>query len=131
MKVQFVALTAAMHPADRAAESAMTDNRAATASIAQPSSNILWARTDGRRMASDPVLYQQGVEDKARCEAEATATGALDWPVLCVHESIWLRSDEVKVALRDDEARCLRSGDFSPSAQSGCPRLQITQYSPS
>ena len=80
MKVQFVALTAAVVLAGCVPQNrAMTDNRAATASIAQPSSNILWARTDGRRMASDPVLYQQGVEDKARCEAEATANGALDF----------------------------------------------------
>jgi hypothetical protein len=80
MKIPFLALTAAMVLAGCVPQNrAMTDNRAVTASLAQPSSSIMWARTDGRRMASDPVLYQRGVEDKSRCEEEATSTGALDF----------------------------------------------------
>lgn len=41
--------------------------------------SILWARMDGRRMATDPVLRQQGEADKARCEQEASVSGELQW----------------------------------------------------
>ena len=46
-----------------------------------PGDDILWARKDGRRMSGDPVLYQQGLDDKQRCALEASPSGALDFPV--------------------------------------------------
>ncbi|MCP8938153.1 hypothetical protein NK718_06475 [Alsobacter sp. SYSU M60028] len=47
--------------------------------MAQLGDNVLWARTDGRRMATDPALRAQGEADKARCEEEATTSGVLQW----------------------------------------------------
>lgn len=42
---------------------------------------LLWARKDGRRMATNPQLYQQGTLDKQRCTEEASLSGALDFPL--------------------------------------------------
>jgi PBP1b-binding outer membrane lipoprotein LpoB len=52
---------------------------APVASVAPPD-NILWARKDGRRMATDPELYQQGTIDKEYCAQEASVSGQLDFP---------------------------------------------------
>jgi hypothetical protein len=42
---------------------------------------LLWARKDGRRMATNPQLYEQGTLDKQRCTEEASMSGALDFPL--------------------------------------------------
>ncbi|MFO1148371.1 MAG: hypothetical protein U1E62_08340 [Alsobacter sp.] len=52
---------------------------APTASVSAPD-NILWARKDGRRMATDPELYQQGLVDKEYCAQQASMSGELDFP---------------------------------------------------
>jgi hypothetical protein len=49
------------------------------ASVSAPD-NILWARKDGRRMATDPELYRQGTADKEYCAQEASGSGQLDFP---------------------------------------------------
>lgn len=43
--------------------------------------DLLWARKDGRRMATNPQLYQQGTLDKQRCTEEASLSGTLDFPL--------------------------------------------------
>jgi hypothetical protein len=40
----------------------------------------VWARNDGRRMASDPALLRQGQADQAACRAMASAQGLLNMP---------------------------------------------------
>lgn len=49
--------------------------------IAPSSEDILWARKDGRRMSGNPELFQRGTQDKQTCEAEASTSGSLDFPV--------------------------------------------------
>jgi len=61
-----------------------TSNRpvAPVAAVIAPSSeDILWARKDGQRMSGNPVLFERGSRDKQACEAEASASGALDFPI--------------------------------------------------
>lgn len=36
--------------------------------------DYVWARNDGRRMATDPALRRQGESDQAECRARATTT---------------------------------------------------------
>ena len=49
--------------------------------VAPSTEDILWARKDGRRMSGNPELFQRGTQDKQTCEAEASASGSLDFPV--------------------------------------------------
>jgi hypothetical protein len=55
--------------------------RVAVAPAPVASDDILWARKDGQRMATNPVLLEQGTRDKALCAQEASGSGALDFPV--------------------------------------------------
>jgi hypothetical protein len=61
----------------------MSSRAPAPVAAVQPSpyDNILWARKDGRRMATDPELYQQGLVDKEYCAQQASGSGQLDFPV--------------------------------------------------
>lgn len=45
-----------------------------------PENSYVWARNDGRRMATDPDLYRKGQADQARCRESATVAGALNFP---------------------------------------------------
>lgn len=45
-----------------------------------PADEILWARKDGLRMSGNPALFEQGTQDKQRCAAEASLSGALNFP---------------------------------------------------
>jgi hypothetical protein len=47
---------------------------------ATTSQNYVWARNDGRRMATDPSLRRQGESDQAECRARATS-GELIMPI--------------------------------------------------
>lgn len=44
------------------------------APAAAPNTNYVWARNDGRRMATDPALRRQGESDQAECRARATTS---------------------------------------------------------
>lgn len=39
---------------------------------ASTNTDYVWARNDGRRMATDPSLRRQGESDQAECRAQAT-----------------------------------------------------------
>jgi hypothetical protein len=62
---------------------------------APPNGNVAWARKDGRRMASNPALYEMGMRDKHSCEARASQGGALDFNVFsaCMDEKGYYRRD--------------------------------------
>lgn len=64
-----------------ACNSTLPPPRVAAAPAAPEADELLWARKDGRRMATNPDLYQQGTLDKQRCTDEASMSGALDFPV--------------------------------------------------
>lgn len=55
--------------------------RVAVAPAPTTGDEILWARKDGQRMATNPVLLEQGTRDKERCAQEASGSGALDFPL--------------------------------------------------
>jgi hypothetical protein len=55
---------------------------APVAAVAAPANDdYVWARKDGRRMAGNPELYQQGALDRQTCSAQASTSGTLDFPV--------------------------------------------------
>lgn len=69
---------------------------AAAPVAAQPQKeSFVWARADGRRMATDPVLLRKGQEDKARCEALSSSTGQLDFNTfsICMNRAGYVRRD--------------------------------------
>lgn len=42
--------------------------------------NYVWARNDGRRMATDPELRRKGEADQQQCNDQASGGGALNLP---------------------------------------------------
>jgi hypothetical protein len=69
---------------------------AAAAAAPQPASRpFVWARTDGRRMATDPVLRRTGERDRAECGAAALVRVDADMPLMesCMSARGYYRRD--------------------------------------
>lgn len=60
-----------------------------------PGQQALWARKDGQKMSTNPILKAQGEADQGACTSEASASGSLNWQAFsaCMYSRGYYRRD--------------------------------------
>src|SRR5262249_23415013 len=74
---------------------------------------MAWVRTDGRRIADDPLLLQQGRSDMAACNGSLDAGSPSDTARGCMAQKGY-------TLVRRDQAEDVRAA-YAASAQRGAP----------
>ena len=79
-----------------------------------PTAEMAWVRTDGRKIADDPALLQQGRTDIAACNANLDTGSPTDGARGCMAQKGY-------VLVRRDQAEDVRASYATGAQQQGAP----------